>query len=146
MSSQILPKTILINNGGTESSEMETYKDVDIYLRYLAKTIEYRAPLLLKSIVIFEDAFVWNSFITLRDSDSHAENFLQRAMKSEWEFNAGVRPEWWPTEIEAERMWGVHCREDEHNGRAELARARLDRYDLWPVVVTPLPRRKMPDR
>ncbi len=74
------------------------------------------------------------------------ENFLQRAILSEWEFNVGVRPEWWPTGPESDRMWDVHCREDSHNGRSDLARARLDRYDLRPIIRTPLPVREVSTR
>jgi hypothetical protein len=76
--------------------------------------------------------------------DTTGENFVQRAIQADWEFNAGVRPAWWPHEHEADRMWGVHYREDRDNGRAELARMRLDRYDLQPLVLTALPPRTAP--
>lgn len=99
----------------------------------------------MRVIVIFEDAFVWNSNIVLTPEDCGSNNFLQRAMQAEWEFNAGIRPDWWPSGIEADRMWEVHCREDRHNGRAELARGRLDRYDLQPLVRNPLPPHKLHD-
>ena len=142
--SQILPTTIIINHGGADNIEAKTYKDADRSLQEFAAMLERNVRLSVHIVVIFEDAFVWNSNITLVTSDCIVDHLLQRAMQAEWEFNAGVRPKWWPPGIEADRMWEVHCREDRHNGRAELARARLDRYDLQPIVRNPLPPRDLP--
>ena len=142
---QILPTSIIMNHGGVDNIEMKNYKDADRCLQDIATMLESHVHLSVHIIIIFEDAFVWNSNIVLTISDCIADNFLQRAMQSEWEFNAGVRPQWWPTGVESDRMWEVHCREDRHNGRAELARARLDRYDLRPITRNALPPRDMPD-
>ena len=142
---QILPTSIIMNHGGVDNIEMKNYKDADRCLQDIATMLETHVHLSVHIIIIFEDAFVWNSNIVLTIGDCIADNFLQRAMQSEWEFNAGVRPKWWPTGIESDRMWEVHCREDRHNGRAELARARLDRYDLRPIIRNTLPPRDMPD-
>jgi hypothetical protein len=117
------------------------YDEADSYLRSLATGIETARSLFINAIVVFEDAYVWNSTIVLAFKDRVANNFLQRAIQSEWEFNAGVRPEWWPSGLESDRMWEVHCREDRHNGRTDLARARLDRYDLQPIIRSILPAR-----
>ncbi len=141
---RILPTTIIINHGGIDNIETKNYKDSDQCLQELAALIESHVRLPVRVIVIFEDAFVWSSNITLTTSDCIVDHLLQTAMQAEWEFNAGVRPKWWPDGIEADRMWEVHCREDRHNGRTELARARLDRYDLRPVTLNPLPPRDMP--
>jgi hypothetical protein len=141
---QILPTTIIINHGGIDNIEVKNYKDADRSLQELAAMLESRFHLPVHVIVIFEDAFVWNSNIILTVSDCIVDHLLQRAMQAEWEFNAGVRPKWWPTGVESDRMWEVHCREDRQNGRAELARARLDRYDLRPIIRNPLPPRDMP--
>jgi hypothetical protein len=141
---QILPTNIIINHGGIDNIEANNYKDADRCLQELAAMLENHAHLSVHVIVIFEDAFVWNSNVTLTVGDCIIDHLLQRAMQSEWEFNAGVRPKWWPPGIESDRMWEVHCREDRHNGRAELARARLDRYDLQPIVRNPLPPRDSP--
>ena len=141
---QILPATIIINHGTVDNIEVKNYKDADQALQEIAALMERRAHLSVHVIVIFEDAFVWNSHITLTVGDCIVDHLLQRAMQSEWEFNAGVRPKWWPEGIESDRMGEVHCREDRHNGRAELARARLDRYDLQPIVRNPSPPRDMP--
>jgi hypothetical protein len=78
-------------------------------------------------------------------ADAKSKDFVQATIQADWEFNAGVRPNWWPHSSEADRMWGVHYREDRDNGRAELARMRLDRYDLTPVPLTPLPARNAPE-
>ena len=141
---QILPTTIIINHGGIDNIEVKSYKDADRCLQELAVLLDVHVHLPVHVIVIFEDAFVWNSNIILAVGDCIIDHLLQRAMQSEWEFNAGVRPNWWPAGIESDRMWEVHCREDRHNGRAELARARLDRYDLAPIIRNPLPPRDMP--
>lgn len=141
---QILPTTIIINHGGIDNIEAKTYKDADRCLQELAVMLDSNVHLPVHIIVIFEDAFVWNSNVVLSVNDCIVDHILQRAMQSEWEFNAGVRPKWWPAGIESDRMWEVHCREDRHNGRTELARARLDRYDLRPIIRNPLPPRDMP--
>jgi hypothetical protein len=140
----ILPTTIIINHGGVDNIQAKNYKEADRCLQEIAAIIESHVKLPVHVIVIFEDAFVWNSQIILTVSDCIADHILQRAMQAEWEFNAGVRPQWWPPGIESDRMWEVHCREDRHNGRAELARARLDRYDLEPIIRNPLPARDIP--
>ena len=137
----ILPQTIVLNHGHIQNIEVQNYKEADRCLQDLAGLIEPSEILHVHVIVIFEDSFVWDSNIVLTPGDCIAESFLQRAIQSEWEFNAGVRPEWWPAGNEPDRMWGVHCAEDRHNGRDELARARLDRYDLEPIIRSPLPRR-----
>jgi len=141
---KILPTTIIINHGGVDNIEAKNYKDADRCLQELAAMVESKFHLPVHVIVIFEDAFVWNSNITLTVGDCIVDHLLQRAMQSEWEFNAGVRPKWWPAGVESDRMWDVHCREDRHNGRAELARGRLDRYDLQPMIRNPLPPLDMP--
>jgi hypothetical protein len=140
-----LPRSIILNHGGVHNVELTSYKEADRCLQDLATMLGENAHLSVHVIIIFEDAFVWNSNIIITISDCIADSFLQRAMQSEWEFNAGVRPKWWPPGIESDRMWEVHCREDRHNGRSELARGRLDRYDLRPVIRNPLPPRYLPD-
>jgi hypothetical protein len=142
---QILPTSIIINYGGIDNIEIKSYKNADRSLQDLASMIETITHISVHVIVIFEDAFIWSSNIVLVTGDCISDNFLQRAMQSEWEFNAGVRPNWWPPGIESDRMWEVHCREDRHNGRSELARGRLDRYDLRPIVRNTLPARYLPD-
>ncbi len=142
---QILPTKIIMNHDSIHNIELTSYTEADRCLQDLATLLGEHVHLFINMIVIFEDAFVWKSNIIITLSDCITDNFLQQAMQSEWEFNAGVRPKWWPAGIEAERMWDVHCREGRHNGRAELARARLDRYDLRPIVRSPLPPREMPD-
>jgi hypothetical protein len=138
---KILPMNIILNQGHINSTSVQSYKESDRCLQDLALLGEPNNY--IRVVVVFEDAFVWNSNIVLTHEDCGSNNFLQRAMLAEWEFNAGVRPDWWPSGIEADRMWEVHCREDRHNGRAELARGRLDRYDLHPVVRNLLPPRKV---
>jgi hypothetical protein len=137
----LLPQTIVINHGHISNAEVNNYKDADRYLQDLASLIAKHEILHVHVIVIFEDSYIWNSNIVLTSDECIAESFLQRAIQSEWEFNAGVRPKWWPPGIEPDRMWEVHCAEDRHNGRGELARARLDRYDLSPITRSPLPPR-----
>jgi hypothetical protein len=136
---KILPMSIILNQGNINSVDVHSYKEADRCLQDLALLLEPNVSHYARVVVVFEDAFVWNSNIVLTPEDCGSNNFLQRAMQAEWEFNAGVRPDWWPSGIEADRMWEVHCREDRHNGRAELARGRLDRYDLRPIVRNRLP-------
>jgi hypothetical protein len=95
----------------------------------------------VRALIVFADLFVWTSVLSVDREDANGKDFVQRAIKADWEFNAGVRPAWWPHEAEADRMWGVHYREDRDNGRAELARLRLGRYDLGPLVLSDLPPR-----
>ena len=95
----------------------------------------------IRVVVLFTDLFVWTSTISVGREDAAGDHFVQRAIQSDWEFNAGVRPAWWPHDKEADRIWGVHYREDRDNGRAELARMRLDRYDLTPLALNELPPR-----
>ena len=142
---QILPTSIIINYGRIDNIEIKSYRDADRSLQDLASMIETITHMSVHIIVIFENAFIWSSNIVLVTSDCISDNFLQRAMQSEWEFNAGVRPNWWPPGIESDRMWEVPCREDRHNGRSELARGRLDCYDLRPIVRSILPARYLPD-
>ena len=138
LSTLISPKLIVISDyDGSNSVEFKTYRESDIYLQSVVKTIERQS--LYKTLVVFDNIFVWNSHIILNVGDADAECFLQRAMQAEWEFNAGVRPAWWPAGSESDRMWGVHYREDQENGRAIDARARLKTYDLRPVVLNILP-------
>jgi len=139
LSTLISPKLIVISDyDGSNSVEFKTYRESDIYLQSVAKTIE-EPSLIYKILVVFDNVFVWTSHIILNVGDADAECFLQRAMQAEWEFNAGVRPAWWPAGSESDRMWGVHYREDQENGRAIEARARLKTYDLRPVVLNILP-------
>lgn len=98
----------------------------------------------IRAVVVFTDLFVWTTTLSISGDAAIAEDFIQRAIKADWEFNGGIRPVWWPDTPEADRMWGVHYREDRDDDRAELARMRLGRYDLGPVVLTPLRARIAP--
>ena len=142
----IEPKTIIVSRGdGGDSTEWETYLQADAVLRKHIAAADKTDRLHLHVVVVFRDLFVWRSSVSLTREDATGENFVQRAIQADWEFNAGVRPGWWPADAEAERIWGVHYREDRDNGRAELARMRLERYDLKPVVLAALPLRDSPD-
>ena len=138
----IEPKTILLtyaDNGG--SREARSYAHADEVIRKIAVALVPGQRMQIRMLVVFTDLFVWKSSLSVNRDDITGENFVQRAIQADWEFNAGVRPAWWPHEHEADRMWGVHYREDRDNGRAELARMRLDRYDLRPLTLTTLPAR-----
>jgi hypothetical protein len=145
----IEPKTIIVsrddNADSADSTEWESYSQADAALRKCIAIANKADRLNFHVVVVFRDLFVWRSSLSLSREDATRENFVQRAIQADWEFNAGVRPRWWPNHPEAKRIWGVHYREDRDNGRAELARMRLARYDLSPVVLTALPPRDSPD-
>jgi hypothetical protein len=138
----ISPKTILLtlpNDSG--SHETVSYAQADDIVRKFAMALNGSRAMQIRIVVVFEDLFVWTTSLTIGGGAAVAKDFVQRAIQADWEFNAGVRPAWWPDTPEANRMWGVHYREDRDNGRAELARMRLERYDLRPIVLTALPPR-----
>jgi hypothetical protein len=138
----ISPKTILLtlpNDAG--SHETNGYDSADEIVRKFAVALNGSRAMQIRIVVVFEDLFVWTTSLTIGGGSATAKDFIQRAIQADWEFNAGVRPAWWPDTPEANRMWGVHYREDRDNGRAELARMRLERYDLTPLVLTALPAR-----
>jgi hypothetical protein len=141
----ISPKTLLFTLADHSSSrEASSYTQADEIVRRIADSLNGERARPTRVVVVFEDLFVWTTSLTVTHEDAGAQSCIQRAIQAEWEFNAGVRPKWWPETAEADRMWGVHYREDRDNGRAELARMRLERYDLGPVVLTPLPPRNSP--
>jgi hypothetical protein len=141
----IEPKTILLTYAdNAESREARSYSHADEVIRKIAAALMPGQRTQIRMLVVFTDLFVWTSSLSVSHADTTAENFVQRAIQADWEFNAGVRPTWWPHEHEADRMWGVHYREDRDNGRAELARMRLDRYSLRPLILTALPPRTAP--
>jgi len=136
----IEPKTIIVSRGdGGDSTEWETYLQADAVLRKHIAAADKTDRLHLHVVVVFRDLFVWRSSVSLTREDATEANFVQRAIQADWEFRAGVCPRWWPNHPEAKRLWRVRYREDRDNGRAELARMRLARYDLSPVVLTALP-------
>jgi hypothetical protein len=136
------PKTIILSRTEhSDSHEAVSYLQADEEVRKHAASLKQAEWQSIRVVVLFTDLFVWTSTISLSREDATGEHFVQRAIQSDWEFNAGVRPAWWPNDKEADRIWGVHYREDRDNGRAELARMRLDRYDLAPVALTALPPR-----
>jgi hypothetical protein len=138
----IAPKTILLTPPDDASPhEVATYAQADEVARKLAVTLTGGKTMPIRVVIVFRDLFVWTTSLTLSGKDRDAENLVQRTIKSEWEFNGGVRPAWWPETPESDHMWGVHYREDRDNGRAELARLRLERYDLTPVKLSALPPR-----
>jgi hypothetical protein len=142
----IQPKTIILTHPDqTDSNEAASYSQADAIIRACAETVPDGERLSMRTVVVFEDHFVWASSISVDRSDTTSKDFVQAMIQADWEFNAGVRPTWWPHSYEADRMWGVHYREDRDNGRAELARMRLDRYDLTPLALTPLPLRNAPE-
>src|ERR1700741_4888164 len=132
----ILPKSILFTSGPGHC-EAENYQQADELLRSRATTLGRGERLVLRMVVVFTDLFVWTGHLSISHDDALSESFVQRLIRDDWEFNAGVRPAWWPHTPEADRMWGMHYREDQDNGRAELARMRLARYDLSPLVLSP---------
>jgi hypothetical protein len=138
----IEPKKIIISRvDNSETSEVETYSHADVVARKWVAIGNTAERLSLHVVVVFGDLFVWRSSLSVSREDAAGKHFIQRAIQADWEFNAGVRPRWWPNDLEAERIWGVHCREDRENGRAELARVRLERYDLKPIALAELPPR-----
>ena len=140
----IKPKTILLTSvDDFGPRELESYAQADEALRKYALT-KTGGVSRLRVVIVFTDLFVWTTSLAMIRGDSAGEHLVQRAIQADWEFNAGVRPAWWPETPEADRMWGVHYREDRDNGRAELARMRLERYDLQPVALSPLPARLAP--
>jgi hypothetical protein len=146
----ISPKSILFTPGPgqreTDSylqAEAESYLQADEVVRSFATTLLRGERLVLRIVVLFADLFVWTGHVSISHDDALGGDFIQRLIRDDWEFNAGVRPAWWPHTPEADRMWGVHYREDRDNGRAELARMRLERYELQPVALTVLPPRNM---
>jgi hypothetical protein len=141
--STIEPKSIMLTcPDDTDSHEARSYAQADEFVHRCAADIDPRGERLkIRAVIVFKDLFVWASSLSVNREDANGKDFIQRAIKADWEFNAGVRPSWWPNEHEADRMWGVHYREDRDNGRAELARMRLQRYDLKPIVLSDLPPR-----
>ena len=138
----IEPKTILLTYAdNNESREARSYLHADEVIRKIASALLSGRRMQIRMLVVFTDLFVWTSSVSVDRDCVTGENFVQRVIQADWEFNAGVRPQWWPHNPEADRMWGVHYREDRDNGRAELARMRLERYDLRPLVLTDLPPR-----
>jgi len=136
------PKTILLTyDEVVQSREARSYSHADEIVRKIAAEAVPGQRAQIRVLVVFSDLFVWKTSLSVDRDDMRAENFIQRAIQADWEFNAGVRPTWWPHDHESDRMWGVHYREDRDNGRAELARMRLDRYDLQPLILTALPPR-----
>lgn len=141
----IEPKTILLTYADSaESREARSYSHADEVIRKIAVPVVQGQRMQILMLVVFTDLFVWRSSLSVNREDMTGENFVQRAIQADWEFNAGARPTWWPHQHEADRMWGVHYREDRDNGRAELARMRLERYDLRPLILTALPPRTSP--
>ena len=137
----ILPKTITLV---PHPEEATSYAQADEFVRSRAAYLKKGERATAKVVVLFADLFIWGSHLSIGSEDATGQHFIQRAIQADWEFNAGVRPPWWPHTPEADRMWGVHYREDRDNGRAELARMRLERYDLQPLVLSPLPVRNSP--
>jgi hypothetical protein len=136
------PKTIILScTDNSDTLETVSYLQADNEVRSHAANLKQGDWQTIGVVVLFSDLFVWKSTLSLSRDDASGEHFIQRAIQSDWEFNAGVRPAWWPNDKEADRIWGVHYREDRDNGRAELARMRLERYDLAPVVLSELPPR-----
>jgi hypothetical protein len=136
------PKTIIVGRvDNSETVEVETYSRADVVVRKWVAIGNKAERLSLHVVVVFGDLFAWRSSLSMSREDVAGRNFIQRAIQADWEFNAGVRPRWWPNDPEAERIWGVHRREDRETGRAELARIRLERYDLKPIVLAELPPR-----
>lgn len=135
----ISPKVILVT-ASMAPPDLTNYAKADSFLRSLSRSLDSEREL-VHVVVIFTDLFVWASNVSVANTDRDSADFVQTAIRADWEFNAGVRPSWWPHDHEADRMWGVHYREDRDNGRAELARMRLDRYDLRPLELSPLPPR-----
>lgn len=138
----ISPKTILLTGADNSGShETASYSQADGIVQKFAVALNGSRAMQIRIVVVFTDLFVWTTSLTVAGEAATSKDFIQRAIQAEWEFNAGVRPGWWPETAEAERMWGVHYREDRDNGRAELARMRLERYDLGPLVLSALPPR-----
>jgi hypothetical protein len=139
----IPPKSIMLTcPNQSESHEALSYAQADMAVHKCVADIGPEGERMkIRAVIVFKDLFVWASSLSVSREDAKGQDFIQRAMKADWEFNAGVRPAWWPNDHEADRMWGVHYREDRDNGRAELARMRLERYDLKPVVLSDLPPR-----
>jgi hypothetical protein len=137
-------KTIVLTHPDqTVSDEVESYAQADQAIRRYARGVKNGERLSLRTLVVFADRFVWASSLSVDRLDAAEEHFVQRAIKADWEFSAGVRPAWWPQTPEADRMWGLHYREERDNRRSAVARMRLDLYDLRPLVLTPLPRDAM---
>jgi hypothetical protein len=138
----ILPKTIILTHVDTaNSTEVRSYAEADEVVQKWVATVDREERQHIRTVVVFTDLFVWSSSLSVSREDSTAAHFVQRAIQADWEFNAGVRPAWWPHGHESDRIWGVHYREDRDNGRAELARMRLERYDLQPMALSELPPR-----
>jgi hypothetical protein len=116
----IEPKTIIVSRvDNSETSAVVTYSHADVVVRKWAATGDAAERLRLHVVVVFGDLFAWPSSLAVSREDAAGRHFIQRAIQADWEFNAGVRPRWWPNDPEDERIWGVHCREDRENGRAE---------------------------
>ena len=139
------PKTVLLTSSGTPPpDDLASYAAADAFIRGLCVALAPdmdRERDTVHAVVVFTDLFVWATNVPITRAEVDGVNFIQKAILADWEFNAGIRPDWWPHTDEADRMWGVHYREDRANGRAELARMRLDRYDLRPLALTPPPPR-----
>jgi hypothetical protein len=143
ISPMIQPKSIMLTcPHDTASHEAGSYEEADVFVhKCAADAASTGERLSIRTVIVFTDLFVWASSLSVNREDANGKDFVQRTLRADWEFNAGVRPTWWPNNHEADRMWGVHYREDRDNGRAELARMRLERYDLKPVVLSDLPPR-----
>jgi hypothetical protein len=137
---------ILINPDDGPPREVEIYSQADDVMKDFAANLVQGRRLNVSVIVVFTDLFAWASSLSVSLEDATAEHFVQRAIQADWELSAGVRPAWWPNHQEAARTWDVHYRGDpEHQEAAELARMRLERYDLQPLVLSDLPPRWNPD-
>lgn len=137
-----LKSIMLTDPTHTYPLDLTSFSQADEVIRKYAADVDPRGERLqVRALIVFTDLFVWTSYLSLDREDVNGKDFVQRAIKADWEFNAGVRPAWWPHDPEADRMWGVHYREDRDNGRAELARLRLRTYDLKPLVLSELPAR-----
>jgi hypothetical protein len=133
---------VLTNPEDGPPREVESYSQADDVMQNFAATLVPGRRLNVSVIVVFEDLFAWASSLSVSLEDATAQHFVQRAIQADWELSAGVRPAWWPAHHEAARTWDVHYHADpEHQEAAELARMRLERYDLQPLILSDLPQR-----
>jgi len=139
----IQPKSIMLTcPDDTESHEARSYAQADEIVKRCAADVSPSGERMkIRVVIVFKDLFVWASSLAVNSEDANRRDFIQRAIKNVGKFNAGVRPAWRPNDHKADRMWGGHYREDRDNGRAELARMGLERYDLKPVALNELPPR-----
>jgi hypothetical protein len=86
-------KTIMLTRAGNHPpEEVKTYLQVDASLRTTAATMDYGHYVQVNAVVVFEDLFIWRSFVSVTRSDVNAEHFIHRAIQADWEFNAAIRP------------------------------------------------------